>query len=74
MTKKGDLVTNKMNTAQLMELVKDRDFDPKAQASHRLKGGYRSIAAASLLARDGFDVVNVAGGTQAWIGAGLPIE
>jgi serine/threonine-protein kinase len=44
MTKKGDLVTNKMNTAQLMELVKDRDFDPKAQASHRLKGGYRSIA------------------------------
>ena len=37
-------------------------------------GGYRSIAAASLLARDGFDVVNVAGGTQAWIGAGLPTD
>ena len=37
--------------------------------------GYRSSAAASLLAREGFDnVVNVAGGTQAWISAGLPTE
>ncbi len=44
MTKKGNLVTNKMTTAQVQELIKDRDFDPRAQASHRLKGGYRSIA------------------------------
>ncbi|HEV2721738.1 MAG TPA: MBL fold metallo-hydrolase [Thermoanaerobaculia bacterium] len=37
--------------------------------------GYRSIAAASFLAHEGFaNVVNVAGGTQAWIGAGLPTE
>jgi serine/threonine-protein kinase len=44
MTKKGNLVTNKMTTAQVQELIKDRDFDAQAQASHRLKGGYRSIA------------------------------
>jgi serine/threonine-protein kinase len=44
MTKKGMLVTNKMTTAQVQELIRDRDFDPKAQASHRLKGGFRSVA------------------------------
>ena len=36
--------------------------------------GYRSSAAASLLAARGLDVVNVVGGTNAWIAAGLPIE
>jgi glyoxylase-like metal-dependent hydrolase (beta-lactamase superfamily II)/rhodanese-related sulfurtransferase len=34
-------------------------------------GGYRSVIAASILARHGFrDVVNVVGGTSAWISAG----
>lgn len=38
-------------------------------------GGYRSSAAASLLARHGFaDVVNVIGGTSAWVSAGLATE
>jgi len=35
-------------------------------------GGYRSSIAASLLARSGANVVDVAGGTSAWIAAGLP--
>lgn len=38
-------------------------------------GGYRSSAAASLLARHGGkNLVNVAGGTQAWLREGLPAE
>ena len=38
-------------------------------------GGYRSSAAASLLARHGLaDLRNVAGGTDAWIRGGLAIE
>src|SRR5689334_13070902 len=61
---------------------------PLAELPHRLgdvprngriavicAGGYRSIAAASFLVREGFDnVVTVARGTQAWIAAGLPTE
>jgi glyoxylase-like metal-dependent hydrolase (beta-lactamase superfamily II)/rhodanese-related sulfurtransferase len=38
-------------------------------------GGYRSSAACSLLERHGFrDLVNVVGGTSAWIAAGHPVE
>lgn len=38
-------------------------------------GGYRSSAGASLLERHGFTrLVNVAGGTAAWIAAGYPVE
>jgi rhodanese-related sulfurtransferase len=38
-------------------------------------GGYRSSAAASILERHGFaDVVNVAGGTNAWLAAGYRTE
>ena len=38
-------------------------------------GGYRSAAAASLLARAGMaDLRNVAGGTDAWIRSGLAVE
>jgi hydroxyacylglutathione hydrolase len=38
-------------------------------------GGYRSSAAASLLERAGVsEIVNVVGGTNAWIAAGYPIE
>jgi rhodanese-related sulfurtransferase len=35
--------------------------------------GVRSAMALALLERMGYDVVNVAGGTQAWAAAGLPI-
>lgn len=38
-------------------------------------GGYRSSAAASLLARSGFtNLMNVRGGTSAWMQEGLPVE
>jgi glyoxylase-like metal-dependent hydrolase (beta-lactamase superfamily II)/rhodanese-related sulfurtransferase len=38
-------------------------------------GGYRSSAAASLLEQDGFtNIMNVRGGTRAWIDAGHPLE
>ena len=38
-------------------------------------GGYRSSAAASLLEQNGFtDLMNVTGGTRAWIEAGHPLE
>jgi len=36
------------------------------------KGGYRSMIAASLLQRAGFDVINVTGGFDAWEQAQLP--
>ena len=38
-------------------------------------GGYRSSAAASLLQKQGFsNLLNVSGGTGAWINAGYPVE
>ncbi len=37
------------------------------------RSGNRSRRAARLLARQGFDVVNVAGGMNAWAGAGLDL-
>ena len=38
-------------------------------------GGYRSSAAASLLRKQGFsNLLNVSGGTGAWINAGYPVE
>jgi glyoxylase-like metal-dependent hydrolase (beta-lactamase superfamily II)/rhodanese-related sulfurtransferase len=38
-------------------------------------GGYRSSAAASLMQKHGFtNLINVTGGTNAWIGAGYPVE
>jgi glyoxylase-like metal-dependent hydrolase (beta-lactamase superfamily II)/rhodanese-related sulfurtransferase len=38
-------------------------------------GGYRSSAAASLLQQHGFtNLINITGGTNAWINAGLPVE
>jgi len=38
-------------------------------------GGYRSSAAASLLQKQGFsNLLNISGGTGAWINAGYPVE
>jgi rhodanese-related sulfurtransferase len=38
-------------------------------------GGYRSSAAASLLESVGFNnLLNVTGGTSAWVNAGYPLE
>ncbi|HEX7996693.1 MAG TPA: rhodanese-like domain-containing protein [Streptosporangiaceae bacterium] len=37
------------------------------------RSGHRSAQAAALLARDGRDSVNLAGGMHAWARAGLPV-
>ncbi|HWN80558.1 MAG TPA: rhodanese-like domain-containing protein [Candidatus Udaeobacter sp.] len=50
-------------------------LDPSRPTAVICQSGYRSSAAASLLAREGFrDVMNVVGGTAAWIQAGYPVE
>lgn len=38
------------------------------------RSGQRSAAMCEVLAADGFDAVNVAGGTLAWVRAGKPYE
>jgi len=51
------------------------EIDRNAKHAIICGGGYRSSAAASLLARAGFThLLNVAGGTAAWVRAGLPTE
>lgn len=50
-------------------------LDPQQPLAVICAGGYRSSAAASILARLGFlDLLNTEGGTSAWINAGYPIE
>ena len=50
-------------------------LDPARPTAVICAGGYRSSAAASLLARHGFhDLRNVMGGTSAWVAAGHPTE
>jgi hydroxyacylglutathione hydrolase len=50
-------------------------FDPQRRTAVICAGGYRSIAAASLLQRRGFrDLINIVGGTGAWVNAGYPVE
>jgi glyoxylase-like metal-dependent hydrolase (beta-lactamase superfamily II)/rhodanese-related sulfurtransferase len=50
-------------------------LDPARKTAVICQGGYRSSAAASLLARGGFrHLLNVAGGTGAWVKAGYAVE
>ena len=50
-------------------------FDPQQLTAVICASGYRSSAAASLLARRGFkNLFNVVGGTTAWTNAGYPVE
>jgi rhodanese-related sulfurtransferase len=50
-------------------------LDPSKPTAAICAGGYRSSAATSLLERHGFaDLVNVIGGTSAWIAAGHEVE
>jgi rhodanese-related sulfurtransferase len=50
-------------------------LDPSRPTAAICAGGYRSSAATSLLERHGFaDLVNVIGGTSAWIAAGHEVE
>jgi hydroxyacylglutathione hydrolase len=51
------------------------DLDPNRRWAVICAGGYRSSAAASLLQGRGFrDLVNVVGGTSAWVSAGYEVE
>jgi hydroxyacylglutathione hydrolase len=50
-------------------------LDPHKQTAVICAGGYRSSAATSILQQKGFaDLLNVTGGTNAWISAGYPVE
>ena len=51
------------------------DLDPQKPTAVICAGGYRSSAASSILEQHGFsNLLNVSGGTSAWIGAGYPVE
>jgi glyoxylase-like metal-dependent hydrolase (beta-lactamase superfamily II) len=58
----------------------DKSLGPLPLKKHKptaviCAGGYRSSAAASLLQQQGFsNLLNVSGGTGAWINAGYPVE
>lgn len=40
----GQMLTRKLTTPQVLELIEDKDFDVTAQASHNLHDGYASLA------------------------------
>lgn len=51
------------------------ELDPSAPVAVHCQGGYRSMIACSLLQRAGIEnVINVAGGFDAWRQAGLPVD
>jgi rhodanese-related sulfurtransferase len=50
-----------------------RDLPPNRTVVTVCRSGARSARAAALLARDGREVANLAGGMHAWARAGLPI-
>ena len=52
-----------------------RELDPTKPTAVICAGGYRSSAATSILAQHGFsDLMNVTGGTSAWIAAGYGVS
>ena len=52
-----------------------RSLDPARPTAVICAGGYRSSAATSILRRHGFrDLLNVVGGTSAWVAAGYEVE
>ena len=59
----------------LEKSIESIPFGPEEQTAIICAGGYRSSAAASLLQRHGFaNLLNVTGGTTAWINEGFPVE
>jgi glyoxylase-like metal-dependent hydrolase (beta-lactamase superfamily II) len=65
-------------TAPLSKLSNEMsrlELDRKKRTAVICAGGYRSSIATSLLQRQNFsDLLNVTGGTSAWINAGYPVE
>jgi hydroxyacylglutathione hydrolase len=77
--RKGEYAAGHVPGARHLPLDRlERDvaqLDPLRPTAAICAGGYRSSAATSLLERHGFaDLVNVIGGTSAWIGAGHEVE
>jgi hydroxyacylglutathione hydrolase len=61
--------------AKLRQILPTLKLRPNAQTAVICAGGYRSSAAASILQRAGFtNLLNVTGGTKAWIEAGYEVE
>jgi len=61
--------------AKLRELLPSLKLDPTKPAAIICAGGYRSSAATSVLQPHGFtNLLNVTGGTTAWIKAGYEVE
>ena len=61
--------------AQLRELLPALNLKPDVQTAVICAGGYRSSASTSILQRTGFtNLLNVTGGTKAWIDAGYEVE
>ena len=50
------------------------EIDPNRPAHVVCASGNRSSAMADVLTADGFDAINVAGGTNAWVRSWRPIE
>ena len=61
--------------SNLKERIPVLDLEKSKRTAVICGGGYRSSAAISILRQHGFDnLLNVAGGTGAWIDAGYPVE
>jgi hydroxyacylglutathione hydrolase len=61
--------------AKLREALSHLNLKPNGQTAVICAGGYRSSAASSILQQLGFnDLVNVTGGTKAWVDAGYEVE
>jgi len=61
--------------ANLTERLPVLELEPSKLTAVICGSGYRSSAATSILQQHGFaNLVNVAGGTSAWIAAGYPVE
>jgi hydroxyacylglutathione hydrolase len=60
---------------RIARIAKELPFEKDKPTAVICAGGYRSSAAASLLEQLGFtNLLNVSGGTGAWINAGYPVE
>jgi hydroxyacylglutathione hydrolase len=61
--------------SNLKERIPVLELEPSRLTAVICAGGYRSSAATSILQQHGFaHLLNVAGGTSAWIDAGYPVE
>jgi len=55
--------------------VHELPFDKNSEIAVMCAGGYRSSAAASMLEKHGFtNLINITGGTNAWVKSGFPVE